>query len=182
MNSPFSQDKLEKLLALSQSYGDEIRKYETLLDHYFGSKDRWSPREGQVWRIKSKEIIMLVLILKIKGSYALVCPVTIEPAVEDENCIISLSETGLTPCPLIIWLSMMRVINTSLFDKPIDDFGIKLIEDLREKEYPPFGFRSGRPIASVYSDDAAFRAEIEDDINSLARYQFLGRLLVRLLF
>lgn len=170
MNEPFPPLMLEKLLALSQSIGDEIRQSEILKANHFGNPESWSPRLGQVWRVKAEKVILLILILGIIGTEALVCPVTIEPASEDENCIITIPPVGFTPCPLIIWLGIKRIIKTSLFDKPFDDFGIEFIYNLRDKKDLPDGFRIGRPLASIFSEDATIRAEIEDGLNFLAKF------------
>lgn len=165
---PLPAEWLTKMLALSKTIGDAIREAEARKAEHFGPKETWFPREGQAWRIKTYEGYMLILILKTTASYALFCPIMIEPSEEDERCLVSTPAYTLTPCPLIIWLGLKSIVKLSLLEDPFDDFGEKFIPLLREGRTPE-GFRRGLPFASIFSEAAMAKAELEDKINFIAK-------------
>jgi len=165
---PLPAEWLTKMLALSKTIGDAIREAEARKAEHFGPKETWKPREGQAWRIKTYEGYALALILKTTASYALFCPIMIEPSGEDERCLVSTPAFTLTPCPLIIWLGLKGIVRLSLLENPFDDFGENFIPSLRAGRVPE-GFRRGLPFASIFSEAAMIKAELEDEIDFIAK-------------
>ena len=168
MNNNLTPEFLARMLAIVKESSEENKRFAKAREEYFGPREYWEPRVGQVWRAASKEISMLVLILQIKQNHILTCPVTIEPVVEDEKCIVTISPFSLTPYPMTIWLGLPRIIGNSLLDAPIDDFYEDLVF-LVSNGFLPIGVRRGEPIDSIFSTASSRRAMIIDDFDCLSQ-------------
>ena len=162
-----SEEFLEKMFALSSEIGGEIKKIDGARQAYFLGREGSAPKAGEIWRGVKGNVSILFLVLNIEsnGLGALGCPVTFEPVFEDERCLVRMTpnEGVLLPFSLTLWLGFARIVNRTFLDKPVEDLGGKAILDILEGKLPT-GYRIGKPIPSIFHNEASLRAELLDDV------------------
>jgi hypothetical protein len=128
---------------------------------------------GQVWRARWDDVIVLVLVLDVMDREVRAVPVTIDPPVEDEHCLV-LSEDAATVFGVEVtaWAGMVGGIPVRVLDQPIDAWDDALVQGVRDAaasravSVPP-STRRGKPIRSELDPAAALRAHLTDDLDSL---------------
>lgn len=134
----------------------------------FGPPANWQIRPGQLWRAAWGDVTLLVLIVSVAAEAVSAAPVTVEPAVEDEDSLIVGSRRTAMGEPITIWGGLTRQLRLEVLDRPIDAIGADVAVWASEKSSVPSGCRAGVRPPSPFEADVEVRAMAADDMAYLA--------------
>jgi hypothetical protein len=134
----------------------------------FGSPSGWEVLPGQLWRARSGDVTLLLLIVSVATESVTAVPVTVDPAAEDEESLIVGSHRTALDEPLTVWGGLQRQVRTEVLDRPIDNIGEDVAAWVSGKSRIPPGCRAGARPASPFEPDAEVGAMVADDIDNLA--------------
>lgn len=137
----------------------------------FGEPTRMTIRPGQVWRACWDDVVVLLVVVSVADREIDAIPITIDPPVEDEHCIVLDGSSTAFEVPLTVWGGLRGSVPTRVLDRILDDWP-HLVELLAggpendETDLPP-GCRRGRPITDEFDPAARRRSELSDDLDTL---------------
>jgi hypothetical protein len=134
----------------------------------FGSPASWQIVRGQLWRARSGDVTLLLLIMSVAAEAVTAVPVTVDPAAENEESLIVGSRRTALDQPVTVWGGMQRRIRTEVLDWPIDDIGEDVAAWVTNRSTIPPGCRAGASPASPFEPDAEVGAMVADDVDNLA--------------
>lgn len=134
----------------------------------FGSPSSWQIIPGQLWRARSGDVTLLLLIVSVAAEAVTAVPVTVDPAAADEESLIVGSRRTALDESVTVWGGLQRQIRTEVLDRPIDDIGADVAAWVTNKSKIPPGCRAGARPASPFELDAEVGAMVADDVDNLA--------------
>lgn len=134
----------------------------------FGLPSSWRILPGQLWRARSDDVTLLLLIVSVAAEAVTAVPVTLDPVAEGEESLIVGSRRTAFDEPVTVWGGLRRQIRTEVLDRPIDDIGADVAAWVTNKSRIPPGCRTGARPASPFEADVEVGAMVADDIDNLA--------------
>ncbi|MGH3971968.1 MAG: hypothetical protein ACRDS9_01370 [Pseudonocardiaceae bacterium] len=147
---------------------------EEALSERFGELAEIEIVAGQVWRARWNEVSILVLVLAVEDRDVLASPVTIDPPVEDDRCVVLEGSSTAFGVEARVWAGLTCLIPIRVLDRPADEWSEDVIRwathtvQGRPSAIPP-GARQGRAIQSELDPAAMFRAELADELELLSQ-------------
>lgn len=115
---------------------------------------------------------MLVLITEVSDTDVKIVPATVEPAAEDDQCIVLQPSETVFGVELTLWMDLRGPLPLRVLDEVVDELSPDLLHAMvmtasDPAQTPPRGMRRGRAVVTVFDYAAAARAEIADGLDQL---------------
>lgn len=136
-------------------------------------------KPGQIWRARWEGISVAVLVVgalseENRELCVPVVPITIEPHGENEQSLVIDSFANMFGIEVALWLGLkkeipLRTLDICFGEMPNQITAYCELVSRDESAEVPYGARIGRPITSVFADDAEIEATLEDELAELAQ-------------
>lgn len=138
----------------------------------FGDTSDLTIKSGQIWRCAWQDVTMLVLITEVNDTEVTAVPATVEPAAEDDQCIVLATTETVLGVELTLWMDLRGSLPLRVIDEIVDELSPNLADTLVASVSDPSralrtGLRRGAATLTAFDHAATARAEIEDVLNQL---------------
>jgi hypothetical protein len=147
---------------------------EEALSERFGQLDDIEINAGQVWRARWDEVSVLLLVLCVESRDVLASPVTVDPPVEDDQCVVLEGSSTAFGVDARVWAGLTCLVPIRVLDRAVDEWSEDLVRWATQiaQGQPgaiPSGTRRGQAIQSELDPAAMFRAELADELELLSQ-------------
>lgn len=167
-------DVSQRFLDLAKKARGPRALSEEALSERFGELTEIEISAGQVWRARWDEVSILVLVLAVEDRDVLAAPVTIDPPVEDDRCVVLKGSSTTFGVEARVWAGLTSLIPIRVLDRPVDEWSEDVVRWATHTEQGqpsaiPLGARQGGAIQSELDPAATFRAELADELELLSQ-------------
>lgn len=167
-------DVPQRFLDLAKQARAQRALSEEALSERFGELADIEIDAGQVWQARWDGVSILVLVLAVEYRDVLAAPVTIDPPVEDDRCVVLEGSSTALGVEVRAWAGLTCLIPIRVLDRPVDEWSDDVVRWATrtaqgQPDAIPPGTRQGQAIQSELDPAAMFRAELVDELELLCR-------------
>jgi plasmid maintenance system antidote protein VapI len=139
----------------------------------FGDPQQFEVVVGQLWRARWEAVALLVLVLDVHNDAVVAAPLSVDPPAEDEASVVLEPDLTILGQPLTVWAGLARRLPLGVLEQPLDTLRSEVVDHVRsvvagQPAQPPPGCRAGRRIGSWSEPAADIRAQLHDELETLA--------------